>query len=186
MAQKNALRTRGKKLATVDENVPVSPLLSSKPVVGYKIIHQEIPIEVKSLQVLTRRMKDYLPAVLSAIEEGFECPLEVFTMLKAMQSILESVTPKVQLLALTQAQQYTSEELQEGFGLERGNSPEKWDYAQDSEYQIHDAALKARKTLLKKAVDEGKEWLDEKTGELISPVPLKTASTPYLKKVSKK
>ena len=186
MVSKNTPRTRGKKLATVDEYVPVSPLLSSKPVAGYTIIRQEIPVEVKSLKVLTQRMKDYLPAVLSAIEEGFECPLEVFTMLKTMQSVLESVTPKVQLLALTQARQYTSEELREGFGLERGNSPEKWDYTQDSEYQIYNAALKARKNLLKKAVDEGKEWLNEDTGELVSPVPLKTASTPYLKKVSKK
>lgn len=186
MTQKAASRTRGKKLATVDENVPVSPLLSSKPITGYRIVRQETPVEVKSLKVLTGRIQDYLPAVLSAIEEGFECPLEVFAMLKTMQSVLESVTSKVQLLALTQAQHYTPDELREGFGLEHGNSPEKWDYTQDSEYQIHDAALKARKKLLKKAVDKGKEWLDEETGELISPVPLKTASTPYLKKVKKK
>lgn len=186
MAHKTASRTRSKKLATVDEHVPVSTLLSSTPIISYRIIRQEIPVEVKSLRVLTLRMQDYLPAVLSAIEEGFECPLEVFAMLKTMQSVLESMTPKVQKLALMKAQHYTPDELREAFGLEQGNSPEKWDYAQDGEYQMHDKALKARKKLLKKAVDEGKEWLDEETGELISPVPLKTASTPYLKKVSKK
>jgi len=179
-------KRRGKKLATVGESPAVLLFESKEPVTSYRIVRQEVPVEIKSLRVLTGRTQEYLPAVLSAIEEGFECPLEVLNLLKMMQTVVNDTLVKVQILAIREARKYQPEELKSYFGLEWGKSATSWNYADDNEYQLHEKALKARTQLLKKATKNGKAWVNEETGEIIYPVSIKTPSKAYLKTSSKK
>ena len=179
-------KRRGKKLATVGESPAVLIFESKEPVTSYHIVRQEIPVEIKSLRVLTGRTQEYLPAVLSAIEEGFECPLEVLNLLKSMQATINETLSKVQILAMREARKYQPEELKNYFGLEWGKSATSWNYTDDSEYQLHDKALKDRVKLLKKATKNEQAWVNEETGEVIYPVSVKTPSKAYLKTSSKK
>ena len=103
-----------------------------------------------------------------------------------MQTAVNDTLVKVQILAMREARKYQPEELKNYFGLEWGKSATSWNYTDDSEYQLHDKALKDRVKLLKKATKNEQVWVNEETGEVIYPVSVKTPSKAYLKTSSKK
>lgn len=171
------LRTfqRGEKIAEVREQIQII----EKQVEQIVIKQVEVHLEVQTLAGLNQAIAPILEKVKNEIQEGYLDALPQLAYLRFFEREFDKFTEIVKKYALQEAKELHPNELKD-LGWEIGSTGDKLDYSQDPEYSQWEARLKARKEQLNCASKKGK-YIDEETGEEITPISVKTFATEYLR-----
>lgn len=166
---------RGEKIAEVKEEVRIL----EKEWEQIRLIPLEVNLEVQTLAGLPNAINAIFEKVKNAITDGFLDALPQLGVLRFFERELEKFHTFLKAQALAEAKRLHPNELK-NLGWEIGSTGDKLDYSQDPEYSQWEARVKARKDQLNRASKKGK-YIDEETGEEITPVSVKTFATEYLR-----
>lgn len=119
--------------------------------------------------------------IVGNIESGETRPLPAFLQAKALAWLSKEIENRVKDLAIEEAATYGKDDsIFNGARFTIKSTGERLDYSEDIEYAELESKLKARKDLLNDAykmfVKHGKPLIDDKTGELVPVVRIKTES----------
>jgi len=123
--------------------------------------------------------------VQSVIDEQ-ENPLEPFAQLKTLEKYLKKCIEEVEPYAMREAEKHGEKSFaMHGYQFEKRNGYLMYDYTANADYTELENKLKAFKETLTKVSKLGRTVVDEDTGEVIQPLPVKggTKDSLIIKKI---
>lgn len=169
-------------LATELGILPPAPKVKTVELEQIRVIPKEVKVEKVSVQKLSKTLVEYLPAAAEACLEGYADPIKLFKELKNMEEIIKLAKDMIEKIAIDEAETHHTQELRVKYGFELAKTGEKLDYSADPEIDQLQKLIKERQKLIRQANHNG-AFAQVETGEIINPVPIKTHSRVYLKKV---
>lgn len=122
-------------------------------------------------------IKNNLAETVQKVEDGAFNPLEAYAHLKDMEKFVKDCILQIEPLAHEEAGNYNEKTFSEfGFEITKRNGSITYDYNNDAEYKEKYKALADYKKLLTSASKLGKAIVDEDTGEIFQPCPVKSGA----------
>jgi hypothetical protein len=100
--------------------------------------------------------------------------LEVYAHLKSLETYLKKALETVKPYAMSEADKYEKSFEKYGFKFEKRNGHVTYDYTANDDYKEMFERLKSVETILANASKMGKAIVDEETGEIYQPCPVKS------------
>jgi hypothetical protein len=121
-----------------------------------------------------KNLENNLADLLDKVEDGAANPLEVYANLKTFEKFVKDCISQVEPLAMDEAGNYNEKTFSEfGYEITKRNGSVTYDYNANAEYKEKYAALSEYKKILTQASKLGKAIVDEDSGEIFQPCPVK-------------
>ena len=133
-----------------------------------------------------KNLENNIANLVQDIEDGRFNPLEGYANLKVFEKFVKDAINQIEPLALEEAGNYNEKTFSEfGFQITKRNGYVSYDFSSNEDVLRLEAELKARKDILKNASKMGKSIIDEDTGEIYEPCPIKggTKDTLSIKRI---
>jgi hypothetical protein len=122
-------------------------------------------------------LENNLADLLDKVEDGAVNPLEVYANLKTFEKFVKDCISQVEPLAMDEAGNYNEKTFSEfGYEITKRNGSVTYDYNANAEYKEKYAALSEYKKILTQASKLGKAIVDEDSGEIFQPCPVKSGA----------
>jgi hypothetical protein len=124
-----------------------------------------------------KNLENNLADLLDKVEDGAANPLEVYANLKTFEKFVKDCISQVEPLAMDEAGNYNEKTFSEfGYEITKRNGSVTYDYNANAEYKEKYAALSEYKKILTQASKLGKAIVDEDSGEIFQPCPVKSGA----------
>lgn len=120
------------------------------------------------------------------VKNGEKSALDVYPKLNEIKKAIDGLRKEIYDHTIDEAEKYDKREdiIREGYRISIG-SRTNYKYSQDSEYQFLKEKVKNRKSLIKKATEQGQTLTDSETGETVDPVDVSYSTFPVCEWVGK-